>query len=62
MQDMLQEGTAQENQNCNIEMRTPKKVLHFCDGVIEEFSGDESDSDEPTTTETEIIDTVIHLH
>lgn len=34
-----------------IKLKTPKRILHFCDGVLEEYSDDEIDS-QPTQTVT----------
>ena len=31
--------------------RIPKRVIHFSDGVIEEYSTDEEDGDEPEPSE-----------
>ena len=40
----------------SIEIRTPKRVLHFSDGTLEEF--DENDTEEINAPELEQIDEV----
>ncbi|CAG9863195.1 unnamed protein product [Phyllotreta striolata] len=32
-----------EGQNATVKVKAPKRVLHFCDGVLEEYSSDEDD-------------------
>lgn len=34
----------------NIPVKVPKRVLHFCDGVLEEYSDDETTSPPAQTT------------
>lgn len=36
-----------EDQNCQVHMKNPKRILHFSDGTLEEYS----DSDEETAQE-----------
>lgn len=41
-----------------IKLKTPKRVLHFCDGVLEEYSDDEIDSSPAQTTTTVDVSTL----
>ncbi|KAK9730929.1 FAM177 family [Popillia japonica] len=49
----LSATTEAENQ-ANIKVRVPKRVLHFSDGVLEEYSDDETDNQSPT--QQQIVD------
>lgn len=42
----------------SIEIRTPKRVLHFSDGTLEEFDDDDDDMIEANTPVVEQIDEV----
>ncbi|XP_018319983.1 protein FAM177A1 [Agrilus planipennis] len=45
----------ERNQGNSIEVDAPKRVIHFCDGSVEEFSDEEVDScDAPITENTEV--------
>lgn len=54
----LSATTEAENQ-ANIKVRVPKRVLHFSDGVLEEYSDDETDNQSPT--QQQIVDPVSNL-
>ncbi|KAJ8919491.1 hypothetical protein NQ315_002112 [Exocentrus adspersus] len=44
--DAVQSVTGEENhQQAAIKVKTPKRVLHFCDGVLEEYSSDEEEAE-----------------
>ncbi|CAH1173983.1 unnamed protein product [Phaedon cochleariae] len=38
-----QNSNAIEGQHAAVKVKTPKRVLHFCDGTLEEYSTDEED-------------------
>ncbi|GJQ65001.1 hypothetical protein Trydic_g7163 [Trypoxylus dichotomus] len=42
-----------ENQS-NVKVRVPKRVLHFSDGILEEYSDDETDNTSPK--EKQVVD------
>ncbi|KRT84122.1 hypothetical protein AMK59_1351, partial [Oryctes borbonicus] len=42
-----------ENQS-NVKVRVPKRVLHFSDGILEEYSDDETDNTSPK--EEQVVD------
>lgn len=43
----------------NIKVKVPKRVLHFSDGVLEEYSDDEVDTDNaPQKQEMPVVDPV----
>lgn len=44
-----------ENQS-NIRVRVPKRILHFSDGILEEYSDDETDNPQPK--QDQIVDPV----
>ncbi|KAF5286041.1 hypothetical protein FQR65_LT12976 [Abscondita terminalis] len=48
-----------ELEHTKVKVRTPKRVLHFSDGVLEEYSDDEPDSPSggQTNTNNEVVDT-----
>lgn len=47
-----------ELETATVKVRTPKRVLHFSDGILEEYSDDEHDSTPPNEqSHTEVIDT-----
>ncbi|XP_018571871.1 protein FAM177A1 isoform X2 [Anoplophora glabripennis] len=42
------EGATEENeQEAAVKVKTPKRILHFCDGTLEEYSSDEDEVDTP---------------
>lgn len=51
------EGASEENgQEAVVKVKTPKRVLHFCDGTLEEYSSDEEEVDAPK--EQTVVDPV----
>lgn len=45
--------------NAPIRVKVPKRVLHFSDGILEEFSDDEVDNDNaPEKPENAVVDPV----
>lgn len=45
--------------NAAIKVRTPKRILHFSDGILEEYSDDEVDN--TPKEEQAIVDPVSHI-
>ena len=45
-----------------IDLKTPKRVLHFSDGIIEEFSEDENDIEESNAVNLTIDEVNIYLN
>jgi hypothetical protein len=48
---------AVSDQHAAVKMRTPKRILHFSDGVLEEYSDDEFDNT-PKEEEQAVVDPV----
>lgn len=52
-------STNPEGNNTPIRVKVPKRVLHFSDGILEEFSDDEVDKDNaPVKPESTVVDPV----
>lgn len=49
-----------DGESANIKVKVPKRVLHFSDGVLEEYSDDEVDSTPPNeeNESSQVIDPV----
>lgn len=50
------ESTGENGQEAAVKVKTPKRVLHFCDGTLEEYSSDEEEVDAPK--EQTVVDPV----
>lgn len=50
---------SQERNNTAVKVKVPKRVLHFSDGVLEEYSDDEVDADNaPAKQEIAVVNPV----
>lgn len=52
----------QEGQNCQVHMKNPKRILHFSDGTLEEYSdSDEEIQQDSNTMSLDVVDYVRFL-
>lgn len=46
-----------DSQNATVRVKTPKRILHFSDGILEEYSTDEEDNVDNSKNNQEIVNT-----
>lgn len=58
MENPCEEQLTNEADAKNVKVRVPKRVLHFSDGILEEFSTDEEDEADSANTNKTLVDPV----
>lgn len=51
-----------ETGHAAVKVKEPKRILHFCDGTLEEYSSDEDENDNSEAKQQQIVDPVCLLY